>query len=60
MKKSKKPVSKKSKTKAAKPIVSKKKKSSDGFLAGFLGAKAAGASDEDALLFGIIMDDDEN
>jgi hypothetical protein len=55
MKKSKKSVSKKSKVSA--PIVSKKKKSS-GFLAGFLGAKAAGASDDDALLFGIIMDDE--
>jgi hypothetical protein len=37
----------------------KKKVDPSNFMAGYFGAKAAGASDDEALMFGIIMDDED-
>jgi hypothetical protein len=37
----------------------KKKVDPSNFMTGFFGAKAAGASDDEGLMFGIIMDDEE-
>jgi hypothetical protein len=52
---------KKTKKKANENLVVKKKKKSvldSGFFAGFIGAKAAGLSDEEALISGVIFDDE--
>jgi hypothetical protein len=37
----------------------KKRVDPSNFMAGFFGAKAGGASDDEALMFGIIMDDED-
>jgi hypothetical protein len=56
-------VKKKEVKKKVKEIVSGKKKKKSfldsGFFAGFMGAKAAGASDEEALISGVIFDDED-
>jgi hypothetical protein len=41
------------------PKTKKKKVDPSNFMAGFFGAKAAGASDDEALLFGVLMDDED-
>ncbi len=49
------------KSTSSKPVLSRKKKSifDTGFFAGFIGAKAAGLSDDEALIAGIIFDDED-
>jgi hypothetical protein len=44
---------------SGKKVAKKKSFLDSGFFAGFMGAKAAGASDEEALISGVIFDDED-